>query len=345
MTVRVGISGLGRIGRMTLRAAMANPEIEVVAINATTDAATLAHLLKYDSVQGKWAAEVAGSGNDLFIDGRRIEVLSKRIPLHLPWGELGVDVVLEATGKFTERNTAAQHLEAGAKKVIISTAAKSDDLTVVYGVNHHLYDPDQHDVISGASCTTNCLAPIALVLQEQFGIVEGSMTTVHSFTMDQRSLDNPHKDLRRARSATQSIVPTTTGAASALGKIIPSLAGKMNGLSIRVPTPDVSLVDVVVTLERETSTEELNEALQQAAATRLKGVLDVSFDPLVSVDYIGNPHSSIVDGLSTMVIGERTAKILAWYDNEMGFAHRMVDLMHYVGSRISENEWVVDGTP
>lgn len=344
MAVRVGISGLGRIGRMTLRAAMANPEVEVVAVNSTTDAATLAHLLKYDSVQGKWGAEVTASGNDLFIDGRRIEVVSKRIPLHLPWGELGVDVVLEATGKFTERNTAAQHLEAGAKKVIISTAAKSDDLTVVYGVNHQLYDPELHDVISGASCTTNCLAPIALILQEQFGIVEGSMTTVHSFTGDQKTLDNPHKDLRRARSATQSIVPTTTGAARALGKIIPTLAGKMNGLSIRVPTPDVSIVDVVVTLERAASVEEINEALKVAAQTKLKGVLDINFDPLVSIDYIGNSHSSIVDGLSTMVIGERTAKILAWYDNEMGFAHRMVDLMHYVGSHITENEWVVDGT-
>lgn len=329
---------------MTLRAAMANPDVEVVAINSTTDAATLAHLLKYDSVQGKWAAEVAASGNDLFIDGRRIEMVSKRIPLHLPWGELGVDVVLEATGKFVERNTAAQHLEAGAKKVIISTAAKSDDLMVVYGVNHNLYDPEQHDVISGASCTTNCLAPVASVLQEQFGIVEGSMTTVHSFTGDQKSLDNPHKDWRRARGATQSIVPTTTGAATALGKIIPALAGKMNGLSIRVPTPDVSLVDMVVTLERETSAEEINEALKAAAETRLKGILDVNFDPLVSVDYIGNTHSSIVDGMSTMVIGKRTAKVLAWYDNEMGFANRMVDLMHYVGSRIAENEWVVDGT-
>jgi glyceraldehyde 3-phosphate dehydrogenase len=330
---------------MALRAAMSNPEVEVVAINTTTDAATLAHLLKYDSVQGKWSADVVAHGKDLFIDGRRVKVVSERIPLHLPWEELGVDVVLEATGKFVERSAAAQHLEAGAKKVIISTAAKSDDLTVVYGVNHHLYDPEQHHVISGASRTTNCLAPIALVLQEQFGIVEGSMTTVHSFTGDQRALDNPHKDLRRARSATQSIVPTTTGAARVIGKIIPSLAGRLNGLSIRVPTPNVSLVDFVVTLESEVAVDEIHEELIMAAQSNLKGILDVSFEPLVSIDYVGNSHSSIVDGLSTMVIGKRTVKILSWYDNEMGFSHRMVDLMHYVGSRIVENEWVVDNAP
>ncbi|MCF8566507.1 type I glyceraldehyde-3-phosphate dehydrogenase [Alicyclobacillus tolerans] len=349
MTVRVGISGLGRIGRLTLRAAMANPDVEVVALNSTTDAQTLAHLLKYDSVHGKWRADVTARGNDLFIDGRRIEVVSKRIPLHLPWEELGVDVVLEATGKFVERNTAAQHLEAGAKKVVISTAAKTDDLTIVYGVNHHLYDPELHHVISGASCTTNCLAPIAAVLHEKFGILEGSMTTVHSFTGDQKSLDNPHKDLRRARSATQSIVPTTTGAARAIGRIIPSLAGRLNGLSIRVPTPDVSLVDLVVTMENEASVEEIHAAFELAAQTHLRGIMDVSYDPLVSMDYIGNSHSSIVDALSTMVIGKRTVKVLAWYDNEVGYATRMVDLMHYVGSRIpqteDESEMVVDNAP
>lgn len=342
MAVRVGISGLGRIGRTVLRAVMDYPDVEVVAVNATTDAATLAHLLKYDSVHGRWSADVEVNENKIYINNRPIRVLSDRNPLNLPWGELDVDVVLEATGKFVTRDAAAQHLRAGAKKVVISTAAKSDDVMIVYGVNHHQYDPEQHHVISSASCTTNCLAPIVLVLHEQFGIVEGSMTTVHSFTNDQRSLDNPHKDWRRARGASQSIVPTTTGAARALGKIIPSLNGKLNGLAIRVPTPNVSLVDLVVTLESEQTPESINKTLLEAAEGKLKGILDVSYEPLVSVDYIGNPHSSIVDALSTITIGERTAKVLAWYDNEMGFAHRMVDLMYHVGSRIPSNEWVVD---
>ncbi|OJF16723.1 MAG: type I glyceraldehyde-3-phosphate dehydrogenase, partial [Bacillaceae bacterium G1] len=315
---------------------------EVVAVNATTNAATLAHLLKYDTVHGRWSADVATDGDDLLINGRRIKVVSNRNPLHLPWGELGVDVVLEATGKFVDRDSAAQHLEAGAKKVIISTTGKSDDISIVYGVNHHLYDPDQHHVISGSSCTTNCLAPVAKVLHEKFGIVEGSMTTVHSFTGDQRSLDNPHKDLRRARSASQSIVPTTTGAARGIGRIIPELTGKLNGLAIRVPTPNVSLVDLVVTVEKEATVDEINEAFVMASQGEFKGILDVSFEPLVSSDYIGNPHSSIVDAMSTMVIGERTIKVLAWYDNEMGFAHRMGDLMQYVGNRVAK---VVDNAP
>ncbi|QZA33544.1 type I glyceraldehyde-3-phosphate dehydrogenase [Hydrogenibacillus sp. N12] len=334
MGAKVGISGMGRIGRLTLRAAWGDPAIDVVAVNATTDARTLAHLLKYDSVQGRWGAEIDVDGDDLVIDGRRIRVVSDRDPARLPWGDLGVDVVLEATGKFTTREAAAAHLTAGAKKVIITTAAKSDDLMIVYGVNHEQYDPARHHVISSSSCTTNCLAPIVAVLHERFGIVEGAMTTVHSFTNDQRSLDNPHKDLRRARAASQSIVPTTTGAARAIGKIFPELQGRLNGLAIRVPTPTVSLVDLVVTVERPATVEALNEAFAEAAAGRLRGILDLSEEPLVSADYIGNPHSCVIDALSTMVIGERTVKVLGWYDNEMGFAHRMADLLRYVGARL-----------
>ncbi|MBE3595419.1 MAG: type I glyceraldehyde-3-phosphate dehydrogenase [Hydrogenibacillus sp.] len=342
MTVKAGINGMGRIGRLTLRAAWNHPELEIVAVNATTDAKTLAHLLKYDSAQGRWPVDVIADGDDLFIDGRRIRVFSDRNPLNLPWGALGAEIVLEATGQFTTRDGAAMHLRAGAKKVIISTAAQSDDLMVVYGVNHDLYDPERHDVISSSSCTTNCLAPIVAVLHERFGIVEGAMTTVHSFTNDQRSLDNPHKDLRRARAASQSIVPTTTGAARAMGKIFPELNGKLNGISIRVPTPTVSIVDLVATLKTRVTPDDVNAAFEDASAGRLQKILDVSYEPLVSVDYIGDPHSCVIDGLSTMVVGERTVKVLGWYDNEMGFAHRMVDLLHYIGVRTKELDRVGD---
>lgn len=333
MSIRVGISGMGRIGRLVLRALDSRPELDVVAVNATTDPATLAHLIKYDSVHGRFPGEVVADGDGILLNGRWIRVVSDRDPLRLPWGELGVEIVLEATGKFTTREAAAAHLEAGARKVIITTAAKSDDLMVVYGVNHELYDPEKHHIISSSSCTTNCLAPIIAVLQDAFGIVEGAMTTVHSFTGDQRSLDNPHKDLRRARAASQSIVPTTTGAARAIGKIFPELAGRLNGVSIRVPTPNVSLVDLVATLREPADVEMINHVFAEAARGRLRGILQVSFEPLVSSDYIGDVHSCIVDALSTMLIGERTVKILGWYDNEMGFAHRMVDLMEYVGLR------------
>ncbi|ADG07506.1 type I glyceraldehyde-3-phosphate dehydrogenase [Kyrpidia tusciae] len=333
MSIRVGISGMGRIGRLVLRALDSRPELDVVAVNATTDPATLAHLIKYDSVHGRFPGEVVADGDGIRLNGRWIRVVSDRDPLRLPWGELGVEIVLEATGKFTTREAAAAHLEAGARKVIITTAAKSDDLMVVYGVNHELYDPEKHHIISSSSCTTNCLAPIIAVLQDAFGIVEGAMTTVHSFTGDQRSLDNPHKDLRRARAASQSIVPTTTGAARAIGKIFPELAGRLNGVSIRVPTPNVSLVDLVATLQEPADVEMINHVFTEAARGRLRGILQVSFEPLVSSDYIGDAHSCVVDALSTMLIGERTVKILGWYDNEMGFAHRMVDLMEYVGLR------------
>ncbi|MDY0323250.1 MAG: type I glyceraldehyde-3-phosphate dehydrogenase [Candidatus Carbobacillus sp.] len=333
MKIKVGINGMGRIGRLTLRAGMRHPDLQFVAVNATTDAATLAHLLKYDSTQGRWDADVTYDDEGLIIDGQHIRLISDRNPRNIPWGDLGVDIVLEATGQFTTREEARVHLDQGAKKVLITTAAKSDDLMIVYGVNHKLYDPDVHHVVSSSSCTSNCLAPIIAVLMETFGIVEGAMTTVHSFTSDQRSLDNPHKDLRRARGASQSIVPTTTGAAKAMAKIFPELKGKLNGISLRVPTPTVSIVDLTVTLSKPATVEALNEAFQQASMSDLQGILGVSDEPLVSIDYVGDAHSCVIDQLSTMVIGERTAKIFGWYDNEMGFAYRMVDLLSYIGKQ------------
>ena len=333
MTVKIGISGLGRIGRMALRIAMQDPELEVVAVNATADMATLVHLLRYDSTHGRWDAAIQAQDNVLIINGHHIIVLKERNPLLLPWGALGVDVVLEATGKFTSFQTAAQHLEGGAKKVVLSTAAKDDMLTIVYGVNQAMFDPTLHHVISGASCTTNSLSPVVDVLHRKFGIRKGAMTTVHSYTNDQRVLDNPHEDLRRGRSAAQSIIPTGTGAARAVTKVIPELQGRLNGHSLRVPTPDVSIVDFVAELAMPATVDDVNQALVQASHTYLQGILDVSFEPLVSTDYIGNSHSSIVDGLSTMMIGENMAKVMAWYDNEWAYAYRMVDLMRYVGEK------------
>ncbi|RUM90770.1 MAG: type I glyceraldehyde-3-phosphate dehydrogenase [Thermovibrio sp.] len=332
MTVKVAINGFGRIGRSFYRIVHNDPEIEVVAINDLTDAPTLAHLLKYDSVHGKFKADITCDGDELVIDGRRIKVYADPNPEELPWGDLGVDVVLESTGRFRDREGAGKHLKAGAKRVVISAPGKNPDATFVMGVNHREYNPEKHRIVSNASCTTNCLAPIAKVLLENFGIVSGFLTTVHAYTMDQRLLDAPHRDLRRARAAAVSMVPTTTGAAKAVGLVIPELKGKFNGISIRVPTPDVSLVDFVCVLERETTIEEVNGALKAASENELKGILAYSEEPLVSIDYLGNPHSSIVDGLSTDVINGNLVKVIAWYDNEWGYSNRLADLIKYMAN-------------
>jgi glyceraldehyde 3-phosphate dehydrogenase len=332
MAVRVAINGFGRIGRSFYRIVHNDSEIEVVAINDLTDAPTLAHLLKYDSVHGKFEAEVTCDGDELVIDGRRIKVYADPNPEELPWKDLEVDVVLEATGRFRDREGAGKHLKAGAKRVVISAPGKNPDATFVMGVNHREYDPEKHRIVSNASCTTNCLAPIAKVLLENFGIVSGFLTTVHAYTMDQRLLDAPHRDLRRARAAAVSMVPTTTGAAKAVGLVIPELKGKFNGISIRVPTPDVSLVDFVCVLERETTIEEVNGAFKAASENGLKGILAYSEEPLVSIDYLGNPHSSIVDGLSTDVINGNLVKVIAWYDNEWGYSNRLADLIKYMAN-------------
>jgi len=331
MAVRVAINGFGRIGRSFYRIAHKNPEIEVVAINDLTDAPTLAHLLKYDSVHGKFDAEVGVEGDTLIVDGKKIKVYANPDPSQLPWKELEVDVVLEATGRFRDREGASKHLEAGAKKVVISAPAKDPDVTVVMGVNEKDYEPEKHHIVSNASCTTNCLAPVAKVLLENFGIESGFLTTVHAYTMDQRLLDAPHKDLRRARAAAVNMIPTTTGAAKAVGLVIPELKGKFNGISIRVPTPDVSLIDFVCTLEKETTPEKVNAALRAAAEGELKGILGYCEEPLVSVDFLGDPRSGIVDALSTDVVGGRLVKVIAWYDNEWGYSCRLVDLIEYMG--------------
>lgn len=333
MAVKVGINGFGRIGRNVFRAALKNPDIEVVAVNDLTDANTLAHLLKYDSVHGRLDAEVSVNGNNLVVNGKEIIVKAERDPENLAWGEIGVDIVVESTGRFTKREDAAKHLEAGAKKVIISAPAKNEDITIVMGVNQDKYDPKAHHVISNASCTTNCLAPFAKVLHEQFGIVRGMMTTVHSYTNDQRILDLPHKDLRRARAAAESIIPTTTGAAKAVALVLPELKGKLNGMAMRVPTPNVSVVDLVAELEKEVTVEEVNAALKAAAEGELKGILAYSEEPLVSCDYNGSTVSSTIDALSTMVIDGKMVKVVSWYDNETGYSHRVVDLAAYIASK------------
>lgn len=332
MTVKVGINGFGRIGRNVFRAALSNPDFEVVAVNDLTDAKTLAHLLKYDSVHGTLNAAVEAKDNALVVNGHEIKVIAEKDPAALPWGSLGVQVVIESTGRFTDRS-AAKHLEAGAKKVIISAPAKEEDITIVMGVNEEKYDSAKHHVISNASCTTNCLAPFAKVLQEKFGIVKGLMTTVHSYTNDQQILDLPHKDLRRARAAAMSIIPTTTGAAKAVALVLPELKGKLNGFAMRVPTPNVSVVDLVAELSRSTTAEEINAALKEAANGPLKGILDFTDVPLVSKDFNGDPHSSIVDGLSTMVIEGNLAKVVSWYDNEWGYSNRVVDLCLYIAKK------------
>ena len=333
MATKVGINGFGRIGRNVFRAALNNPDIDIVAVNDLTDAATLAHLLKYDSVHGILDAEVKAGENSIIVNGKTIKVLAERDPGSLPWKDLGASVVVESTGRFTDAEKAAAHIKAGAKKVIISAPAKNEDITIVMGVNHEKYDPAKHHIISNASCTTNCLAPFTKVVHEKFGIKHGLMTTVHSYTNDQQILDLPHKDLRRARAAAMSIIPTTTGAAKAIGLVIPELKGKLNGFAMRVPTPNVSITDLVVELEKPATVEEINAALKAAAEGELKGIMAFSEEPLVSRDYNGNPHSSIVDGLSTMVVDGTMAKVVAWYDNEWGYSNRVVDLIRYIAQK------------
>ncbi|MBG9940983.1 type I glyceraldehyde-3-phosphate dehydrogenase [Brevibacillus formosus] len=331
--VKVGINGFGRIGRNVFRAALNNPNVEIVAVNDLTDAHTLAHLLKYDSVHGVLNVSVEASENTLIVDGKEIKVLAERDPAQLKWADYGVEIVVESTGRFTKREDAAKHLEGGAKKVIISAPATNEDITVVIGVNEDKYDPAQHTVISNASCTTNCLAPFAKVLNDKFGIVRGLMTTVHSYTNDQQILDLPHKDLRRARAAAENIIPTSTGAAKAVALVLPELKGKLNGFAMRVPTPNVSVVDLVVELKADATVEEINNALKEAAEGPLKGILGYSEEPLVSSDYNGNPASSTIDALSTMVLEGNMVKVVSWYDNEWGYSNRVVDLCHYVAQR------------
>lgn len=335
MTIKVGINGFGRIGRNVLRSAVENgvTEFEVVAINDLAKPEDLAHLFKYDSCFGKFDGTVEVDGDYIVINGKRIKVTSERNPENLPWGELGVDVVVESTGIFRDREGAEKHIKAGAKKVIISAPAKGEDITIVMGVNEKDYDPANHNIISNASCTTNCLAPVAKVILEKFGIKKGLMTTVHSYTNDQRILDAPHKDLRRARAAAESIIPTTTGAAKAVALVLPELKGKLSGMAMRVPTPTVSVVDVVFEVEKEATVEDVNKALKEAAEGELKGILGYSDEPLVSIDYRKDSHSSIVDALSTMVIGGNMVKVVSWYDNEWGYSTRVVDLVKYIIER------------
>lgn len=331
--VKVGINGFGRIGRNVFRAALNNPDVEIVAVNDLTDAQTLAHLLKYDTVHGVLDLDVQAGENTLIVGGKEIKVLAERDPAQLKWADYGVEIVVESTGRFTKREDAAKHLEGGAKKVIISAPATNEDITVVMGVNEDKYDPAAHTVISNASCTTNCLAPFAKVLNDKFGIVRGLMTTVHSYTNDQQILDLPHKDLRRARAAAENIIPTSTGAAKAVALVLPELKGKLNGFAMRVPTPNVSVVDLVAELKTDVTVEELNQALKEAAEGPLKGILGYSEAPLVSSDYNGNPASSTIDALSTMVLEGNMVKVVSWYDNEWGYSNRVVDLCHYVAQR------------
>jgi len=327
MAIRVGINGFGRIGRCVYRIAMNRPEIEIVAINDLTDAKTLAHLLKRDSVHGNLTQDVHAEDGAIVVDGKRVKVLAERSPKALPWRDLGVDVVIESTGIFVDREGASGHLEAGARKVVISAPAKKPDLTVVIGVNDDKYDQAAHHIVSNASCTTNCLAPVTKVVHDSFGVVHGLMTTVHSYTNDQRVLDLPHKDPRRARAAALSMIPTTTGAAKAVSEVLPELAGRLDGMSIRVPTPNVSVIDAVYTVSRDTTAEEVNTALRAAADGPMKGILAVTDEPLVSVDFNGNPHSGTVDAALTKVIDGRMVKVIAWYDNEWGYSTRVVDLI------------------
>jgi glyceraldehyde 3-phosphate dehydrogenase len=333
MAIRVGINGFGRIGRNIMRAALGQKDVDFVAVNDLTSAATLAHLLKYDSVLGNLHAQVKAGDSSISVDGDEFKVLSVKDPAQLPWKDLGVDIVFESTGLFTNRDAAAKHLSAGAKKVIITAPAKGPDVTVVLGVNTEKYDPAAHHIISNASCTTNCLAPLAKVLHETFGIRKGWMTTVHSYTNDQMLLDLPHKDLRRARAAALSIIPTTTGAALAVGEVLPQLKGKLDGISMRVPTPNVSTVDLVAVMDKKTSAEEVNAALQAAANGPLKGILQYSEDELVSIDFRGNPHSSIVDAPYTKVMDGDFLKCVSWYDNEWGYSNRCVDLLKLIASK------------
>jgi len=336
MATRIGINGFGRIGRSVLRCLYDYEfeDVEIVAVNDITDAVTLAHLLKYDSVSRIFSADVEVKENTILVNGNGVRVIAERDPAALPWKELGVDVVIESTGLFRDREQAAKHIAAGAKKVVISAPAKNEDLTIVLGVNDSQYDPDKHHILSNASCTTNCLAPVAKVLHEKWGIVKGLMTTIHSYTNDQKILDLPHKDLRRARAAALSMIPTTTGAAKAIALVIPDLKGKLDGLAVRVPTPNVSLVDLVVELEKKTDADSVRKAFEEAAAGELKGILFASNLPLVSVDFTGNPYSSIVDLPSTYVVGGNMLKVLSWYDNEWAYSLRTLELAKMIGESL-----------
>jgi glyceraldehyde 3-phosphate dehydrogenase len=336
MAVKVGINGFGRIGRNVYRAAQGRRDLEIVAVNDITDPPTLAHLLKYDSILGTYAGAVRADGDALDVDGTRVKVFAERDPGNLPWKDMGIEIVIESTGLFTDATKAKAHIDkGGAKKVIISAPAKNEDITIVLGVNGERYDPRQHHIVSNASCTTNCLAPVAKVIHDSFGIEAGLMTTIHSYTSDQRLLDAPHKDLRRARAAALSLIPTSTGAATAMALVMPELKGKFHGISLRVPTPDVSLVDLAVTTRDAVSAETINEVLREAAASDLKGILAVTEEELVSSDFKGNPYSAIVDAPLTMVVGDRHGKVFAWYDNEWGYSCRVVDLTVFMGDRLN----------
>ncbi len=335
MTVSIAINGFGRIGRMVFRQAVLMDDVTISAVIASYPAETLAHLIKYDTNHGTFSGDVRAEGNVLVVNGKRIQLVSERDPLKLPWGEMGVDIVIEATGKFNSRDQAALHLDAGAKKVILTAPGKNEDITIVMGVNDDKLDVEKHHIISNASCTTNCLAPVAKVLNDAFGIENGLMTTVHAYTNDQKNLDNPHKDLRRARACAQSIIPTSTGAAKALSLVLPELEGKLHGLALRVPTPNVSLVDLVVDVQQDVTVEDVNRAFTEASEGALSGILDLTMEPLVSIDFNTNPSSAIVDGLTTIVMGDRKVKVLAWYDNEWGYSARVVDLMKKVANSMA----------
>jgi glyceraldehyde 3-phosphate dehydrogenase len=333
MSLRVGINGFGRIGRNILRAALPHDDVDIVAVNDLTDAATLAHLLKYDSILGNLKADITATGDRISVDGDEFQVLAQKDPAQLPWKDLGVDVVFEGTGRFTNREDAAKHLAAGAKRVIITAPAKKPDVTIVMGVNHTAYDPARHQIVSNASCTTNCLAPIAKVLDEAFGIQKGWMTTVHAYTNDQNLLDLPHKDLRRARAAAMSIIPTTTGAAAAVGEVLPQLKGKLDGIALRVPTPNVSVVDLNAIVSKSATAESVNAAFKAAADGPLKGILEYVTAPLVSIDFRGNSHSAMLDVPYTKVMGSDFVKVMAWYDNEWGYSSRCVDLLRFMATK------------
>lgn len=334
MLLRVAINGFGRIGRNFFRSSIGKNEFEIVAINDLTDAKTLAHLLKYDSVHGIFNADVKTGNGSIIVNGKETKVFAITEPEKLPWNDLGIDIVVESTGRFTDRPSSSKHIDAGAKWVIISAPAKDPDVTICMGVNEEELDPTKHKIISNASCTTNCLAPVAKVLNNEFRIIKGLMTTIHAYTNDQRILDLPHKDLRRARAAALNMIPTTTGAAKAVGLVLPELKGKLNGMAVRVPTPNVSVVDLVVELSKEVTVEEVNSSLKKASESYMKGILQYSEEPLVSSDLNGNEHSSIVDGTSTMVIEKTLAKVLAWYDNEWGYSCRLRDLIIYISKRV-----------
>jgi len=336
MSTKIAINGFGRIGRLVLRIAQEkfNENVEIVAINARADSNTLAHLFKYDSSYGKFNGTVETTENSMIVNGKEIKLLRESDPVTLPWAELGIDIVIESTGIYKDREGLSKHITAGAKKVIITAPAKGEDVTIVMGVNEKEYDSANHNIISNASCTTNCLAPFAKVLDDNFGIVKGLMTTIHSYTNDQRILDKTHKDLRRARAAGESIIPTTTGAAKAVAKVLPNLKGKLNGFSVRIPTPTVSLTDLVCELKKAVTVDEVNDAFKKASEGEMKGILGFSEEPLVSIDYKGDDRSSIVDGLSTMVIENNMVKVVSWYDNEWGYSCRTVDLINYVAERM-----------